>query len=68
MDIQSQELEIGKLQIQLQTITYYLNLTVLDLSKKESGQAAQSYMKFLEELKKFNHIVRDVNVQLNRLT
>jgi hypothetical protein len=66
MNLSSQDLEVGKLLLQLQKVSHNLEMTVHDMSKKSYDHANVSYLNFLGELKVFNETVKIINVAINR--
>ena len=66
MNLYSQDLEIGKLLLQVQKVSHHLEMTVHDMSRKLYDHAATDYLSFLGELKAFNEAVKVINVAVNR--
>jgi hypothetical protein len=66
MNLSNQELEVGKLLLQLQKVSHGLEMTVHDMAKKEYGHANNDYLMFLAELKALNEAVKLLNISIAR--
>jgi hypothetical protein len=66
MNLSNQDLEIGKLLLQLQKVTHHLDMVNHDMSRKLTDHANVEYLNFLGELKIFNETVKVINVAINR--
>lgn len=66
MNLTNQELELGKLSLQLQKVSHHLAMVNHDMNRKLYDHAQVEYLNFLGELKILNETIKLINIAVMR--